>query len=151
MDGKIIRLLPENYSKCSNIWDMEKNPARTRRWYGELLSGNRLTFVYVEKGEYVGEGSLVLQNGDPDYTVENRRIYLSRMIVKEEYRRRGVGGEMIDYLSRYAKELGYAELSLGVDIANVNARRLYEKKGFTELLFEGEDEHGKFVKLLKRL
>jgi len=49
------------------------------------------------------------------------------------------------------KELGYSEMSLGVDIDNINARHLYEKKGFNNVIFEGEDEYGKYVKLLKNL
>nr|WP_319005528.1 GNAT family N-acetyltransferase [Metabacillus litoralis] len=54
----------------------------------------------------MGEGSLVFQNNDPDYTIPDKRIYLSRMIVKEEYRNRGIGGVIVDYLIDYAKQLG---------------------------------------------
>ena len=151
MSGKIIKLEPENYAKCSNIWNMEKNPGQTQRWYDELLSGNRVIFVYVENGDYIGEGALVFQNGDPDYTVAGRRIYLSRMIVKPECRNNGVGGILVDYLMDYAKNHGYVEMSLGVDIVNIGARWLYEKRGFTCIIFVGEDKDGKYVKLLKTL
>jgi Acetyltransferases len=151
MSGKIIKLEPENYVKCSNIWNMEKNPGQTQRWYEELLSGNRVIFVYAVDGEYLGEAALVFDNGDSDYTIENRRVYLSRMIVKPECRNNGIGGLLIDYLMDYAKNLGYAEMSLGVDIVNVGARWLYEKKGFTSIIFVGEDKYGKYVKLLKTL
>ena len=151
MSGKIIKLEPENYAKCSNIWNMEKNPGQTQRWYEELLSGNRVIFVYAVDGEYLGEAALVFDNGDSDYTIKNRRVYLSRMIVKPECRNNGIGGLLIDYLMDYAKNLGYAEMSLGVDIVNVGARWLYEKKGFTSIIFVGEDKYGKYVKLLKTL
>jgi ribosomal protein S18 acetylase RimI-like enzyme len=40
---------------------------------------------------------------------------------------------------------------LGVDIDNYNARHLYDKKGFTNVIIEGEDEVEKYVKLLKNL
>lgn len=130
---------------------MANNPHRTKKWYDELVSGNRITFVYTENDEFIGEGSLVIMNDDPDYTIPNKRIYLSRMIVKFEYRNRGIGRIIIDYLIDYAKGLGYEEISLGVDINNLNARHLYEKKGFTNVIFEGEDEYGEYVKLLRRL
>jgi diamine N-acetyltransferase len=81
----------------------------------------------------------------------DKRIYLSRMIVKEEYRNRGIGGISVDYLIDYAKQLGYEEITLGVDTDNLNARHLYEKKGFTTVLYFGEDEYGEYVKLLKKL
>jgi len=151
MSGKIIKLEPENYVKCSNIWNMERNPRQTQRWYEELLSGNCVIFVYAVDGEYLGEAALVFDNGDSDYTIENRRVYLSRMIVKPECRNNGIGGLLIDYLMDYAKNLGYAEMSLGVDIVNVGARWLYEKRGFTSTIFVGEDKYGRYVKLLKTL
>ncbi|EIF13565.1 GNAT family N-acetyltransferase [Bacillus velezensis] len=101
--------------------------------------------------EFIGEGSLVFQNNDPDYTIPDKRIYLSRMIVKEGYRNCGIGGIIVDYLIDYAKQLGYEEITLGADTDNLNARYLYEKKGFTTVLFLGEDEYGEYVKLLKVL
>ncbi len=147
---KIIKLQPEDYSKCSNIWNMDKQP-NTQKWYNELVCGNRVIFVYTVNGEFIAEGALVFDNGDRDYTIPNQRIYLSRMIVKAEFRNHGIGSIIIDYLIEYARELGYKEMALGVDIDNHNARHLYQKKGFTKLIFEGEDKNGKFVKLLKTL
>ncbi|MGG2106512.1 GNAT family N-acetyltransferase [Lysinibacillus pakistanensis] len=148
---KIMKLNLEDYNKCSNIWDMDKNPKMAKMFYDELVSGNRITFIYLENNEFIGEGSLVFKNNDPDYTIPDKRIYLSRMIVKDEYRNCGVGGIILDYLIDYAELLGYEEISLGVDTDNLNARHLYEKKGFTTVLFIGEDEYGEYVKLLKKL
>jgi ribosomal protein S18 acetylase RimI-like enzyme len=148
---KIIKLEPKDYYKCSNIWNMEKDPNRTKKWYDELVIGNRITFVYTENDEFIGEGSLVFCNDEPDYTIPDKRIYLSRLIVKVGYCNRGIGGIIIDYLINYARQLGYEEMSVGVDIENLIARRLYEKKGFINVIFEGEDEYGKYVKLIRQL
>ncbi|WP_127530593.1 GNAT family N-acetyltransferase [Paenibacillus kobensis] len=148
---QIKKLNLEDYNKCSNIWDMEKQPKMTKMFYDELVSGNRVTFIYLENNEFLGEGSLVFRNNDPDYTIQDKRIYLSRMIVKEEYRNRGIGGIILDYLIDYAQQLGYEDIALGVDTDNLNARHLYEKKGFTNVLFIGKDEYGEYVKLLKKL
>jgi diamine N-acetyltransferase len=148
---QIIKLDPKDYDRCSHIWDMKKSSKMAKAFYDEIVSGNRITFIYVENDEFIGEGSLVIRNDDPDYTIPDKRIYLSRMIVKEEYRNRGIGGIILDYLIEYAKKLGYNEISLGVDTDNIIARRLYEKKGFTHILFIGEDQYGEYVKLLKRL
>ena len=122
-----------------------------KMFYDELLSGNRITFIYLENNEFIGEGSLVFKNNDSDYTIPGKRIYLSRMIVKKEYRNRGIGAILLEYLIDYAEQLGYEEIALGVDTDNFNARHLYEKKGFTNILFIGEDEYGEYVKLLKKL
>ncbi|WP_077324763.1 GNAT family N-acetyltransferase [Virgibacillus siamensis] len=130
---------------------MTKNPGMVEMFYDELVSGNRITFIYIRNDDFLGEGSLVFYKNDPDYTIPKKRIYLSHMIVKDEYRKNGIGGIIVDYLIDYAKHLGYKEISLGVDIDNFNARRLYEKKGFTEVIYKGEDKYGEYIKLLKNL
>lgn len=147
----IIKLELKDYFKCENIWNMTRNPDMTKKWYGELVNGNRITFVYTENDVFIGEGSLVFNRGDADYTIPGKRIYLSRMIVKAEHRNRGIGGIIIDFLIDYAKRLGYEEMSLGVDTNNINARHLYEKKGFTNVIFLGEDDNGEYVKLLRKI
>lgn len=150
-DYQIKKLEPKEYEKCSNIWDMTKNPTMAKKFYDELVSGNRITFIYLEGEEFLGEGSLVFHNNDLDYTIPDKRIYLSRMIVEATHRNRGIGGIIVDYLIDYAARLGYKEISLGVDTDNLNARHLYKKKGFTDVLYKGEDEYGEYIKLLKRL
>ena len=109
------KLNPEFYAKCNNIWDMSEQPKMAKMFYDELLSGNRITFIYLENNEFIGEGSLVFKNNDPDYTIPGKRIYLSRMIVKKEYRNRGIGAILLEYLIDYAEQLGYEEIALGVD------------------------------------
>ena len=47
--------------------------------------------------------------------------------------------------------MGYSEMSIGVDMDNYPALRLYTGLGFREILFLGEDADGKYFKLLKRL
>lgn len=143
-------LNPEDYHKCSNIWSMKSQPLADK-WFEEIKSGNRLVFVYKINGEFIGEGALVLDEGDPDYTIPDKRIYVSRMIVKKEYRNRGIGSEILEFLIAKAKEMGYSEMTIGVDKDNVNALHLYKKYGFTEVLFDGADKNGEYFKLMKRI
>lgn len=143
-------LNPEDYHKCSNIWNMKSQPLADK-WLDEIKSGNRLVFVYKINGEFIGEGALVFDTGDPDYTVPDRRVYVSRMIVKKEYRNRGIGSEILEFLIAKARELSFSEMSIGVDKDNINALHLYNKYGFTEVLFDGSDENGEYLKLMKKL
>ncbi len=140
----------EDYNKCSNIWNMKTQPL-TEKWREEIASGNRLVFIYKINGEFIGEGALVLDTGDPDYTIQGKRIYVSRMIVKKEYRNRGIGSEILAFLIDKAKKMGFSEMTIGVDKDNVNALYLYRKFGFTEVLFDGADEDGEYFKLMKRI
>ncbi len=150
MTVTIEPLAAEDYDKCSNIWNMKTQPL-TDKWLEEIKSGNRLVFIYKINGEFIGEGALVLDADDPDYTVEGSRVYVSRMIVKKEYRNKGIGSEILAFLIDKAKEMGYSEMTIGVDKDNVNALHLYRKFGFTEVLFDGADKDGEYFKLMKRI
>lgn len=149
-NDKIIRITPESYAKCNNIWNMDKQP-QTQKWLAEIKAGIRIPYAYVVNDEFLGEGALVIENSDPHYTIPNRRVYLSRLIVKKEHRNRGIGKILVEYLCDKAKQMGFSEISIGVDKDNVIALHLYQSKGFNDILFEGEDEYGSYVKLLKIL
>lgn len=138
----------EDYHKCANIWNMNAQPL-SLQWKEEIESGNRLVFIYKIKGEFIAEGALVLHTADPDYTIPGKRVYVSRMIVKKEYRNRGIGSEILAFLINKAQEMGYSEMTIGVDKDNTAALHLYKKYGFTEVLFDGKDENGEYYKLMK--
>lgn len=143
----IVKLHIADYYKCNNIWDMKKCPF-TDKFYEEIKSGNRIVFIYKIDDEFIGEGALVLQK--EDYTIPNQRIYLSRLIVKKEYRNQGIGTQILDYLLKTALKMGYSEISLGVDCDNKNAVHLYKKFGF-EIYKKAKDEYGDYFKMLKKL
>lgn len=86
---------------------------------------------------------------DSDYTIPNQRVYVSRIIVKKEYRRKGIGKKLVDFITDKAKELRYSELSIGIDLDNYPALKLYIDSGFDKVIYIGEDEQGQYVKLLK--
>ena len=99
---------------------MAKQP-NTEKWLEEIKSGSRVVFVYIIDGKFIGEGAIVFENGDPDYTISKQRVYLSRLIVKKEYRNQGIGSIIINYLVDYVKAMGYKEFSvLRLLMANPN-------------------------------
>ncbi|MDE5974738.1 MAG: GNAT family N-acetyltransferase [Eubacterium sp.] len=150
MNYEIMQIGIEEYSKCNNIWNMKKCPF-TDKFKEQIINGDRFVYIYKINNEFIGEGDLVINVDDFDYYIPNIRIYVSRMIVKREYRNQGIGGIILDYLIEQANAMGYKEMALGVDIDNYSAIHLYKKKGFTTLIKESEDEYGRFYKLLKEL
>ena len=48
---KIIELEINNFEKCNNIWNMDKNIDHKNKIYNDLVSGNRKTFVYVNRND----------------------------------------------------------------------------------------------------
>ncbi len=148
---EIIKLDIKNFEKCNNIWNMEKNKELKDRFYNELQNKNRITFVYTKDEEYIAEVSVVFNKNDEDYTILGKRIYISRIIVKKELRGKGYGKKLMNYAIEYAKNNGYKEISLGVNIDNYIAFKLYVDLGFTKIQYIGEDSDGKYVKLIKSL
>ena len=146
----IEKLNIKDYKKCNNIWNMKKCEF-TEKFYKEIEDGNRVVFIYKINDEFVGEIAYVLDMKDSDYTITNKRIYISRLIVKKEYRNKGIGGILVDFILERVKEMGYNEATIGVDKDNMSALHLYKKKGFTNVLFEGKDEYGEFYKLMKEI
>ncbi|MBQ9679518.1 MAG: GNAT family N-acetyltransferase [Ruminococcus sp.] len=149
MKSEIIKLDITDYQKCSNIWDMKRHSELAEKFYNELLTGNRTTYIYTINNEFVGEISLVKEMNDSDYTIPNLRIYVSRLIVKYEYRRQGIDKKLVDFITEKAKSQGYTEMSIGVDLDNYPALKLYMESGFDKVIYIGEDEQGKYLKLLK--
>ncbi len=151
MVWEICKLNVSDFEKCANIWDIDSQKELAKRFLEELQSGNRITYVYKIDGMFVGEISLVFDADDSDYTIKNQRAYVSRLIVKKEYRRAGIGSQLIEFITDLAKSMKYKELSIGVDLDNFPALKLYADKGFNKIIFVGEDKQGKYLKLLKEL
>ena len=151
MKSDIIKLDIADYQKCSNIWDMQRQSELADKFYNELLTGNRTTYIYTIDNEFVGEISLVKEMNDSDYTIPNQRIYVSRLIVKYEYRRQGIGRKLIDFITEKAKSQDYTEMSIGVDLDNYPALKLYMESGFDKVIYIGEDAQGKYLKILKKI
>jgi len=149
--SNIIKLNINDFYKCNNIWNMNKKKQLADKFYSELENGNRITFVYTEQDEYIGEVSLVFDMNDFDYTIDGKRIYLSRFLVKKEMRNKGIGKQLLKHIFEYAKELGYSEMSVGVDLDNYVAILVYHKYGFDKIIKVDEDAAGKYLKLVKKL
>ena len=151
MKDEIIKLDIKDFNKCSNIWNMERHFALTEQFHRELSSNNRLTYIYKIDENFIAEISLVFDMKDADYTIDYQRIYISRLIVKREYRRQGIGKRLLSFAIEKAKEMGYKEASIGVDLDNYPALKLYIESGFDKVICIDKDDQGAYIKLLKLL
>jgi len=149
-DYVIEKLNISEYERCNNIWNMPADPY-AEPFRKEIETGNRVVYIYKVNDEFLGEIAYVLDMNDSDYTIPNQRINLSRLIVKPEYRNKGIGSILVEFMIEEIKKMGYKEISIGVDKDNTAALHLYRKKGFTNVIFDGADEYGEYLKLLKVL
>ena len=151
MTGNILPLKPEDFLKCGALWNMKKQPALAKRFYSDLSSGNRLTWICEQDGALCGEISLVFEMNDPEYTVPDQRAYVSHLIVRNDCRRQGIGSTLVRHVTKEARQRGLRELTIGVDLDNFPALKLYTGLGFDRVLCVDEDAQGRYVKLLKTL
>ncbi len=116
---------------------------------GQRRAGTREAWGLYVNGEIVSECHLVYDTPEYD-TVPGRRVYLSRMGTRKEYRRKGYGFAIAQFVIGLAKERGYKEIALGVNCDNAAALSLYDKLGFA--VYEtAEDDYGRFYRMEKKL
>lgn len=63
---------------------------------------------------------------------EERRMYVSEIRVKEEYRNRGIGSQLLRLVEDKAKELEISAMYLHAEAGNKEVRKLYEACGYVE-------------------
>lgn len=141
-----------DFEKCQNIWDMNADYEQKNKFYSDIKSGNRITFICKNgNNDFVGEGSLVFDCEYKNFTIPKKRIYLSHLHVKPECRGQGIGTLLCNHIFNYCKENGYSEISLVVQLSNYNAMRLYHRLGFITILDLLESQKGKSLGVLKKL
>lgn len=76
-----------------------------------------------------GEGAwLYMEKGQ----LPPARGHLLNIAVAEEWRQKGIGGALLDAVTKYALQRGVDELWLEVQTKNNTARRFYSKRGFKD-------------------
>lgn len=136
-----------DYPACAAVFDGNCPFAET--CLRQQKEGNREAYALFVNGDIAAECHLIYDN--PEYgTSPGRRAYLSRMATRKEYRRKGYGTKIAQFILDLAKEKGFEELALGVNCDNTAALGLYNNLGFT--IYEtAEDDYGKFYRMDKTL
>jgi ribosomal protein S18 acetylase RimI-like enzyme len=57
---------------------------------------------------------------------------ITQLFVRQPYRGKGIGSEMINHMLRKAEAEGYREISLTVEKENIRAKALYRRLGINE-------------------
>lgn len=121
-NNSIKRIQHSEIEKCFSFWDFKNNLEKRKRIEYEVENEIRTMYVYILKDKYVAGMSLS--------PMDNKTIYLSYLVVNEEYRNQGIGTKMIRYACQTSKKEGYSYIVLKLDNDNTEAERLYKKLGF---------------------
>ena len=140
-----------DFHRCKILWNIDSQKQLAERFLKDLKSGNRETYICKENDRLIAEISLVKDMNDCDYTIPDRRVYVSHLIVRKDCRRKGIGKQLLTFVTEKAKEAGYSEMTVGVDLNNLPAISLYTKCGFNQILLFDQDAQGPYFKLLKTI
>ena len=118
----IRRIQQSELQKCFSFWDFENNVEKRKRIECEIANNSRCMYAFVLNDQYIAGMSLI--------PVDPKTIYLSYLVVQEEWRNQGIGTKMIEYARQISKKEGYSYIVLRVDHNNTKAEKLYKKLGF---------------------
>jgi DNA-binding MarR family transcriptional regulator/GNAT superfamily N-acetyltransferase len=99
------------------------DPKRERCWIAERKGGNAGCVLLVKE------------------TDELARLRL--LLVEPDARGLGIGARLVEECIRFAKEVGYAKITLWTHSVLTAARHIYQQAGFTLVATEEHDEFGK--------
>lgn len=63
------------------------------------------------------------------------QLEITNIVVKKDFRKNGIGNELLEKIIKLAKENGKDKIILEVNITNLAAIKLYEKNGFKNIGF----------------
>ena len=93
-----------------------------------FLTGNQVTCLAIDKGTVIGCASISYIEVMPTYShVTGKRAHLMNVYTREEYRRQGIAGKLVQMLIDDAKRKGATEISLD---STDSGRSLYRNLGF---------------------
>lgn len=130
------------------IWNQNiaENPSDDRwlRWKAQFIEDNRrgaaATFVVVIGGEPVGEGTLLLSpacraiRGRTELCDGKHVANLNALRIRKEYEKQGHISALVKAIEKYAKDLGFARLTIGVEAAETRNLAIYLHWGFDQFL-----------------
>lgn len=102
-------------------------------FHNELKKRNLELVVIVNDAYGIGARPTLVAYMAFSHTKAGSTVVLQKVCVREEFRRQGIGKDMLAAQVQRLKGRGTAKLQLWVDDSNVAARRLYDSIGFKEV------------------
>jgi ribosomal protein S18 acetylase RimI-like enzyme len=112
-------------------------------WLDPPSGAHGETLESVERKMAAGGAALAFLAGTPAgcvfFALQERRLYLYRLAVLPEFRRRGLGRALIEFVEARARALGLARVRLGVRLALDAQRAYYERLGYRTVEYRCHD------------
>lgn len=100
-----------------------------------ILADNAVVAVAEHRGRIVASGHATIKEAR-HYLDHDRYVNLGFMYTEPYYRGNGINLKIMDFLGKWANDMGYKELRLTVYCENLSAIKAYEKAGFVGHILE---------------
>ena len=105
-------------------WPIERREMR------ETLADDAFVLVARRGGAVAGYAFVAIEGPDPVWYTGDLRAELRHLSVADGERGNGVGTALLDAMDAELERRGVEDVEIGVDTANHDAVRLYERRGF---------------------
>jgi ribosomal protein S18 acetylase RimI-like enzyme len=102
-----------------------------RREVMEHEEEKRVIFIGLIDSAIVGTVQFVPKHSDTELADGNSTAYLQSLLVDINYRRQGIGSQLIKAVESEAIQLNFERLTIMVELDNAAALNLYHKMGFS--------------------
>lgn len=136
---------PEDYPAVENIMQQvhnlhiawrpdvykESNPVLPLEEFLDALDKGMFAVAEAD-GKVVGVLSYMYRHVEVSGRVTKDTIFIDAMAVDENYRGKGIGHQLFDFVKALVKEKDLDGIELQVNARNTLAKKMYESYGFTE-------------------
>lgn len=129
----------EELEKLKKLYVYENFEEIKKQIIDDISNGIKDIYVITENENLIGEITVTYKSDLPNETIPNIRVYLSAFRVHKDYQDQGLGQKLLKYVISELKNKGITEFTVGVEDDNENAKHIYEKFDFTEIIDRGEE------------
>jgi ribosomal protein S18 acetylase RimI-like enzyme len=99
--------------------------------YKNVLNGSTLIWVATNQaGKVIGQVFIMLYAKDKEIADGKQRAYLFSFRIRDEWRRKGIGSFVMQFIEDYLRQNGYSWLRLNVAKENLTAIEIYRHRGY---------------------
>lgn len=129
----------EELEKLKNLYVYENFEEIKKQIIDDISNGIKDIYVITENENLIGKITVTYKSDLPNETIPDIRVYLSAFRVHKDYQDQGLGQKLLKYVISELENKGITEFTVGVEDDNENAKHIYEKFDFTEIIDRGEE------------
>lgn len=128
----VIRASAQQMLSLWGYADVRTAPATAKFFYNSIRSGAAVFWALSCAGQLVGELYVFYRLEDGDFADGRETAYLCAFRVQPAFRGRGLGMKLLCQTLEQLQRQGYKSATIGADVTNDAALRLYRRLGFTQ-------------------